>query len=113
MALALGGLASARAFADPWYCAFTIGAQGFEDEEAGPEPGSGGTQPGGTHEPEGGPGILALPIEELVTQTNQTATTIPLLRNITTDTKKHAIIISSTLIASVHGMVAWSRSVTR
>ena len=106
MVTLLGGVPSARAFAEPWYCAFTIGAQGFEDEEAGPEPGSGGTQPGGTHEPCGGPGILALPIE-LVTQTNQTATTIPLLRNITTDTKKHATIISSTLVASVHGMVAW------
>ena len=106
MLIALGGVPSVRAFADPC-CAFTIGAQGFEDEEAGPGPGS-----GGFHEPCGGPGILALPIGQSNAK-NQTATTIPLLRNITTDTKKHATIISSTLIASVHGMVAWSGSVTR
>ena len=93
-------MASERDFADPWYCAFIIGDQGFEVEEADPEPHM------------CGPGILALPTGQ-VTQTNQTATTIPLLRNITTDTKKHATIISSTLIANVHGMVAWSGSVTR
>ena len=47
---------SARAFAGPC-CGFNIGDQGFEDEGAGPEPGS-----GGFHEPCAGPGISALPI---------------------------------------------------
>ena len=63
--IVLGGVASERAFADPWYCAFIIGDQGLEVEEADPEPrfrgAFGGAFPG--HEPIGGPGIPALPKE--------------------------------------------------
>ena len=94
--------------------------QGLDDEDAGPggsrgappADGSGGPAAAGDfHIPCDGPGMLALPILQSNAK-NQTATTIPHLRIITTGTKRHATTISTTILAGVHGVMMWSRSVT-